>query len=268
MKTIERWRAAGAAAAGLALLLLPRAAAAQDGPGVLRTALDRYESRLEGVETVTIVRETEMPVGGPATSEDRLVRRTVDGRTTLVPADDSVASDAPVASVYARFDELAEHANLRGRSTVDGHDVYVVHLARLEKVDLGGSLSSGGGDGFTADSATAYVDSDRYLVRRAEMHGRMSMGGTQRPVSVDVSMRDFRDVDGFVYPYVTEARVRVEGIGPQMRAMMEKIQESSGDSVQQSLTQQLAAAVSGDGLRVVTRVQEVRVNAAGPGDRD
>lgn len=268
METIERWRTAAAAAAGLALLLLPRAAAGQDGPGVLRTALDRYESRLEGVETVTIVRETEMPMGGPAESEDRLVKRTVGGRAMLVPTDDSGASDVPITSVYAHFDELAEHAVLRGRSTVDGRDVYVVHLASLEEVDLGGSLSSGREEGFAADSATAYVDADRYVVRRAEMHGRMSMGGAQRPVSVDVSMRDYRDVDGFVYPYLTEARVRVEGVGEQMRAMMEKMQESAEDSAQQSMMQNLAAAVSGDGLRVVTRVQEVRVNAAGPPERD
>lgn len=269
METTQRWRTVAAVAGALALSLLPRPAAGQDGAEVLRTALDRYEDRLEGVRTVTIVQETEMPMGTRTTTEERLVKRTSAGRSTLVPENDSAAAgEVPLAAAYARFDEFAGHASLRGRSTVDGRDAYVVHLGDLQDVDLGPGSVSGGDGGFEADSATLYIGSDRYLLRRAEIHGRTSMSGRERPVSVRASLRDFREVEGFVYPYVTEAHVRVEGLGRQMRAMMKQMQQAVEDSAQRAMMRQAAAAMSDDGMRVVTRVQEVRVNEGAPPEGD
>lgn len=262
MERRKRWGAAAAAAGALAILL-PGTAVAQDGAEVLRTAMDRYESRLEGIETVTIVQETQMPMGAPTTSESRLVKRTVDGRPVLVPEGDSASNRLPMTQFYASLDEVTERATLRGRSTVDGAEAHVVHLSGLQDVDLGAESMSGDRErNFEADSATVYVGTGRYLVLRAEMHGRMSMAGSERSVSVRADFRDYRESDGFVYPYVTETRIQVEGLGAQMQAMMEKMQQAVRDSAQKAMMQRAAAAMSDDGMQLVTRVREVRVNEA------
>lgn len=175
------------------------------------------------------------------------------------------ANAVPMTRFYGSLDELTERATLRDRATVAGQEVYVVHLSGLQDVDLGTeSLASEGGRSFEADSATAYIGTDRYLVHRAEVHGRTAIAGSERLVSVRADLRDYRETGGFVYPYETETRVRVEGLGQQMRAMMQKMQEAVEDSAQKAMMQQAVAAMSGDGVRIVTRVKEVRVNDSAP----
>lgn len=266
METTGRWTAALAAVGALAALLLPRPIAAQEGGEVLRSALERYESRLEGVETVTITQVSETAVGGRDTSELRLVKRRVNGRALLVPRGDSVGSVATLSALYARLPELSEHAVLRGRATVDGHDAQVVHLAALGDVDLGfGSVSPGAADGgLRADSATLYVGTERRLVRRADAHGRLSFGGTGYPFTARARMSDFRDVEGFVYPYRSEVRISLGGVGRQMRMLLETMRQSARDSARRAMLDRVAAALDEEGIRVVSRVLEITVNGGEP----
>lgn len=264
----RRW---ATAATGAALLLLgPAAAGAQsDGAGVLRTALERYGARLEGVQSVTIVQRTRLPMGGSQRGETRLEKRTVDGRPFLLPAGQESDGGSAVTGMYANLPELADRAALRGRSTVDGHDVYVVDVTGLQDLELGqGALSSGQGGSFVADSATLYLDSERYLLRRADMHGRMSTGMGQQTVSVRAHFRDFRNRGGYVHPFRMEAAVRMEGMGEKMRAMMEKMQQAGGDSAQRAMMQEAMGAMMGGDMKVSTTVEEVRVTGPGGADRE
>lgn len=258
-----------AAVTGAALLVVgPAAARAQsDGAEVLRTALERYESRLEGVQSVTIVQRTRLPMGGARRVESRLEKRSVDGRSMLLPAEQGTGGGSAVAGIYANLPELLDRATLRGRSTVDGHDVYVVDVSGLQDMELGqGALSSGSGGSFVADSATLFLDSGRYLLRRADMHGRMSTGMGQQNVSVRARFHDFRDRGGYVHPFRMEAAVRMEGMGEQMRAMMEKMQQGGADSAQRAMMEKAVGAMMGGEMEVSTTVEEVRVSGQGSPD--
>lgn len=259
----RRWASATATAA-LVLLLPSSSVAQQDGGQVLRTALDRYEQRLEGVGGVTVVQRTRLPMGGDRRVEARLVKRQVDGRTLLVP--EGSAAGSAVAGIYANLPSLGERASLRGRSTVDGRDVYVVEVADLQEMEFGqGALSSGGGS-FVADSATLYLDSERYLLRRADMHGRMSTGMGDQGVSVRAHFRDYRSRGGYLHPFRVEATVRMEGMGRQMRAMMEKMEGTGGDSARQAKMEQAVGAVMGGEMTVSSTVEELQVTSPdGPG---
>lgn len=266
----RRW--ASAAVGAVLLLLGPAAAQAQsDGAGVLRTALERYQSRLEGVQGVTIVQRTRLPMGGAQRVETRLEKRMVDGRPLLLPEGETGGEGAEsgnaVTGIYANLPQLVDQAALRGRSTVDGQDVYVVDVTGLQEMDLGqGALSSGRGGSFVADSATLYLDSERYLLRRADMHGRMSTGMGQQTVSVRAHFRDFRNRGGYVHPFRMEAAVRIEGMGEKMGAMMEKMQEAGADSAQRAKLEQAAGAMMGGEMKVGATVEEVRVTGTGGTD--
>lgn len=250
-----------AVAGVLALLLLPATAAGQDSAGeVLRETLDRYGDRLQGVESVTVVQEAVTPMGTTETSTVRLVTVARDGRTFLVPEGESAPEDVGVTSIYASLEDLMDRSVLRGRSRVDGREVWVVAMPDLQGVDLGeGALSSGPGGTFRTDSATLYLDAARYVVRRADVHGQATMGGADRSVSLRAHFRDFRESDGLLHPYRTEAQVEIEGMGRQMRAMMQQMQQGA-DSAQRAMMEKAMAAMSGDGMTVTTTVKEMRVD--------
>lgn len=267
MTRLIRWTTAGAVAVGLLPCLAGTVTAQEDGGDVLRTAMERYEARLGGVDTVTIVQRTQLPMGGEQRVETRLVKELVDGRSLLVP--DGSGGGSAVAGIYGSLPELTERAVLRGQSTVDGHDVFVVDVTGLQDLDFGqGALSTGQGGSFEADSATLYLDSERYLLRRADMHGRMETGMGERAVSVRAQFRDFREIDGYVHPYRMRAAVRMEGMGEQMSAMMEKMRQGGADSAQKAMMEEAMSAMMGGEMTVTTTVQEVRVGGGGAPDGD
>lgn len=264
-----RWAAVFTAVSATTLLLPSPVAGQQDASEVLQTTLDRYEARLQGVEAVTVVQEVVTPMGTTETSTVRLATVTRDGRTLLVPEGENAPGDAGVASIYASIEQLVDRSVLRGRAEVDGREVWVVAMPDLRGVDLGeGTLSSGPGDAFRADSATMYLDAAEYVVRRADVHGEATMGGADRSVSLRAHFRDFRETDGFVHPHRTEARIQVEGMGEQMRAMMQQMQQGA-DSAQRAMMEKAMTAMSGDGMTVTTTVKELTVDRRDdPRDRD
>lgn len=252
------------AVAGTLALLLPAAAVGQQDAGeVLRESLDRYEERLEGVESVTVVQEVVTPMGTSGTSTLRLAAVTRDGRTFLVPEGESGPEDVGVASIYASLEDLMDRSVLRGRSRVDGREVWVVAMTDLQGLDLGeGALSTGPGGAFRTDSATLYLDAAQYVVRRADVHGEATMGGADRSVSLRAHFRDYRESDGLLHPYRTEAEVEIEGMGAQMQAMMKKMQkmQQGADSAQRAMMEKAMGAMMGDGMTVTTTVKELRVD--------
>lgn len=245
-----------------AALLLPAAAAAQgSGAEVLRTAMDRYEARLEGIDAVEIVQQTTLPMGGATSTETRLIRDTVGGRAVLVPAGGADGARSSVASIVAGLEKLTDRAELREPATVDGAATRVVAVDRLQELDFGqGSLSPGQGESFRADSAALYFDTDRYVLRRADVWGRMSAGGRRRSVTARVHFGDFRETRGYLHPYRTEARINVAGIGDQARSMMENLQQSGADSAQRAKLKEAVGALVGGEMTVTIRVRELRVN--------
>lgn len=265
-----RWWSA-AAAAGVLALSLPAAAVGQEsGQQVFRTAMDRYEARLEGIDSVTVVQEVTMPMGMTRRQEFRVEKTTRDGRPLLVPADeDAGAHMMPAASMLSTLDSAMAGSVLRGRSEVDGHEVYVIAVPDLPSIDFGqgrGPLPGAQARSFRADSATFYVDTEEYLLRRGEVHGQMVMGGGQRSVQVDVHLSDYRETQGYLHPYRSVIRIDIEGMARQMQAMMQKMQEGGADSAQRAMVEQAVAAMMGNGMTVTAVVKEIRVNGGGSPD--
>jgi len=259
-----RWSAAAAAVALTALLLPTPAAGQESAEEIFRTAIERNEARLEGVDSVTVVQEITMPMGMTRQQELRLEKTTRDGRTLLVPTGEDAGSQLmPAASMMASMDSAMAASVLRGRSEVDGHEVYVVAVPELPAIDLGqGALSGRSGQSFRGDSATFYVDGDQYVLRRARVHGRMTMGGTERAVQVGVHLSDYRETEGYLHPFRSEIQLDIEGMEKQMQALMQKMQQGGSDSAQRAMMEQAMAAMMGGGMTVVSTVKEVRVNGS------
>lgn len=267
-RPFARWSAAAAAAGALAMLLPSPAAGQQSGQEVFRAAMDRHEARLEGVDSVTVVQEVTTPLGTTQRQEFRVEKTTRNGRPLLVPRGDDAASHMmPATSMLSTMDSAMAGSVLRGRSEVDGHEVYVLAVPDLPAIDLGqGALSGTKARSFRADSATFYVDTEEYVLRRGEVYGQMSMGGARRSVQLEVHLRDYRETRGYLHPYRSEIRVDIEGMAKQMQAMMQKMQGGGADSAQRAMMEQAVSAMMGDGMTVTAVVKEIRVNGAGSSD--
>lgn len=257
-----RWSVAAAAVAVTALLLPTPAAGQESAEEIFRTAIERNEARLDGVDSVTVVQEITMPMGMTRQQELRLEKTTRDGRTLLAPRGEDAGSQLmPAASMMATMDSAMAASVLRGRSEVDGHEVYVVAVPELPAIDLGqGALSGGAAQSFRGDSATFYVDVDQYVLRRARVHGQMTMGGTERAVQVGVRLSDYRETEGYLHPFRSEIQLDIEGMEKQMQALMQKMQQGGSDSAQRAMMEQAMAAMMGEGMTVISTVTEVRVN--------
>lgn len=259
-----RWSTAAAAVVLAALVLTTPAAGQESAEEIFRTAIERNEARLEGVDSVTVVQEITMPMGMTRQQELRLEKTTRDGRTLLVPRGENAGSQLmPAASMMATMDSAMAASALRGRSKVDGHEVYVVAVPDLPAIDLGqGALSGRSAQSFRGDSATFYVDADQYVLRRARVHGRMTMGGTERAVQVGVHLSDYRETEGYLHPFRSEVQLDIEGMEKQMQALMQKMQQGGSDSARRAMMEQAMAAMMGGGMTVVSTVKEVRVNGS------
>lgn len=261
----DGWSTAAAVAMLMAPLLLAAPAAGQESAEeIFRTAIERQEARLEGVDSVTIVQELTLPMGMTRQQEVHLAKTTRDGRTLLAPAGEQAGSHMmPPASILATMDSAMAASVLRGRSEVDGNEVYVVAVPELPAVEFGqDALSGGGARSFEGDSATLYVDAEEYVLRRARVHGQMTMGGSDRAVELGVHLSDYRETDGYLHPFRSEIQVDIEGLEEQMQAMMEKMQQGGGDSARGAMMKQAMTAMMAGGMRVVSTVKEVRVNGS------
>lgn len=224
-----------------AVALAPASAAAQSGEELLQTAMERYESRAEGVDSYTVVQET---MG--ATTTLRFVKQTVDGHPVFLPeGSEDVASGM---SPWARFPELAERAAVKGKETVNGVETTVLGVSDLEGLGFGQAMEeSEAVSGFTPKEMTLYIDTDDYLLRRMKLTGTGQTESGTSDVTFVADLRDYREVEGFYHPFrmevsitglstgmseeemeearqkMEEYQARLEEMPEQQRAMMEKM---------------------------------------------
>lgn len=257
-----------------------RPLSAQSGGDVLRTALDRYEARMEGVESYTVVQEV---MGFE--SQTRFERREVEGRSTFVPRteDGSTAARGAPQAPYTEFIALADRATLEGTATVDGEESHVVTVTDFEGVDVWNPAGGGRAGDFIPERASFYIDTDDYLIRRMEMSGTASVpGGDEEEVSFVVDFRDYREVEGLIHPFVLQ--VTVAGLAGQispeqreelrssleeMRARMAEMSEEQRQMVEETMSGQLErmeTMLAQGTMGLTVEVTEIRVNEGPSGD--
>lgn len=224
-----------------ALALVPASAAAQSGEELLQTAMERYESRAEGIDSYTVVQET---MGSTHTL--RFVKQTVDGHPVFLPEGSEGA--AAEMNPWARFPELAQRAEVEGGETVNGVETTVLGISDLKGLGFGEAMEeSEAVSGFTPKEMTLYLDTDDYLLRRMKLTGTGQTGGGTSDVTFVADLLDYRQVEGFSHPFrmevsitglstgmspeemekarqqMEEYQARLEAMPEQQRAMMEKM---------------------------------------------
>lgn len=176
---------------------------------VVDAALDGYRARIEGVRDYTTIVET-----SDVRDTVRFEREMLNGLPVFVPVT-GPGSELPRRATqdpYALLTALSpENAVLAGRETVDGEPCHVIGITSFDDPALGrffGPLLSSGIA--TPEEMKLLLDVDEHLPRRMSFRGVMSLGAESLPMTYTVHFRDYREVEGLVHPFLTEATVAVE----------------------------------------------------------
>lgn len=217
----------------LALLLLlaglaPTTVVGQSAVEILQSVADRYEQRLEGIRNYTVVHEV---MGMTSTSYfERGPDGDFEGRIVDGPGAGSASSFAPNSP--GDFARMADGATYEGTETLDGRETHVIRLEDFtafdEYMESQGMYSE---SEMVPESMVIWIDTERLVPLRMEMHGTMTVNGRSGAVTSTIAMEDYREVEGMLYPFAT--RVQTAGMAElmditpeqmeQMRAQMEQM---------------------------------------------
>ncbi|MGH7571077.1 MAG: hypothetical protein ACREMK_04445 [Gemmatimonadota bacterium] len=256
------------------LLGIPWGASAQDAESILRTTIDRYEQRVQGIDDYTI---TYSILGREVTSH--MQKRMVDGHPVFVPADEDAASRTGM-NPYRAFPQLAARAELAGTETIDGVKAHALRVDDFQGIDLGVPPQVGGN--FTPRSLTLWIDTDEYLLRRMDLEGTVSSDGQERPLEMTALMQDYRTIEGMPHPFRTT--IQAEGVMPsgnvseeeaarareqlaeldRQMAQMPAEQREMMERMMGSQFEQLRKMIGSDGLQIELVVTDLQVNTGAP----
>jgi hypothetical protein len=181
-----------------ALLLAAAPAFAESAKEIVHTAMKKYEERLANVETVSIVQSV---MGMEITTE--MEKQVVDGRATLVPTGNDTPGSDP-GTFFAEMEEVAESAKVKGKEKVDGVECWVIEVSDMSAFD---QEPQAGGSEFEAERGMFWIDRKDYLMRQMTMEGQADNQGQKMPITMHMTMRDYRDHDGFLWPFATDMAV-------------------------------------------------------------
>lgn len=251
-------------------------AAAQSAGDVLNTAMERFEERMSGIDNYTVVQGI---MGMEVTNY--FEKRMVDGHTVFVLQDsEGESQDEDISTFYGAFMQVADKAEIEGTETVDGYRCHVIRVDDFSDITFDPAAEEGEEQDFEPKSGKFYLDTDEYLIRKMYIEGEYSDDGEVRPVTMDVALQDYREVDGMVHPFRTvmtisgmtadvsdeeleEARESLEELRKQMDEMPES-QRKMMESMMKGQLEQLEQMVNSGSMKIETEVKELRVNTGPP----
>lgn len=263
------------------LLLLALAAGplpAQTGEEILKQAVEAYETRVQDIEDYTVTQRVDV-MGRTVTNH--FVKRMRDGHPVFVQASRQDEGESPRGwgNPYQLFLEMAGRAELAGRDTVDGREVWTLSVTDFSGVDVARMTPRGARGEFRPERATFAIDVRNHVVRRLSVDGKMVADGQESPIHMTARFRDYRDRSGMLYPFRTE--VSVQGMDAVMspeererarrqlrllRARLDSMSASRREMIESRIgpkIEQLEKAVESGRLDVTIDVRELKVNQQG-----
>jgi len=268
------------------LAALPALANAQDAADLMRRAVAAQAERLAGVENVTIVQDM---MGMEMTTY--MEKRDAGGTPVLIPVSVSMGGMTnPIPQDMAQADwsnpfqeEWVERTRLVGTERLEGHTVRVFVIDDFSGLEVPG-LPGGAEEAqdFRPTSFRYSLDETELVVRKIEMAGEALLeDGSRSPVQITMFMEDYREVDGYLHPFVTRTitegvleatdidREELQAQLEEMRAQLANMPEAQRAMVEGMMNAQIERLQGrlGEegGMEMTITVKEIKVNAGPPG---
>jgi len=265
---------------------LPAGLQAQSAAEIMQRAVEAQAERLSGIENITLVQE----VMGMETSM-YMEKRDMGGTSVLYPVSvtmggmtQPVPQDMSQADWASPFQEAwVERARLVGEEELDGRQVQVLVIDDFSGLEMPSvpSSSQQGAD-LRPVSIRFWMDTDQYLTRKVftELEGT-DPEGNPTSVQMEMFLEDYRDVDGYVHPFVTrtvmqgmmeaadldrdEVRAQLEEMRAQLESMPQA-QRAMVEGMMGAQIERLEGMLEGEGgMEMTITVKEIKVNSGPSG---
>lgn len=189
--------------------------------------VEAWRENAAGVAAYTAVEDRG---GGERTQ--RYVKKVVDGIPKFVPEQSAGSADStPDLIAFLR------HARPAGGGEIEGVETRIFVVSDAEA--LRGALGEGAVTSIVPKRLEIHVGPDE-MPRRMTLHGELTVEGETRPVTTEVTMTDWRTVDGFARPFRWTRRV--EGMEALRRAALAEAMRSLEGQVEEMTPEQREAA--------------------------
>lgn len=256
----------------VALMLSAATAAAQSADEVIRAAYEHHEKRMAGIDNYTVVQQV-MGVEAVSYYEKQLV----DGRSVyrLVETSGMENSEEDIGEFYYGFSKIEGRARRLGNERVEDRETHV-----LEVTDFSGLDFFDQQDGFKPKQAKFYIDTEDYIIRRIWIDGEVERNGSMQAATADISLEDYRTVEGMLHPFLmrmkvsgataglseeelAEARKSLEEYRKQLAEMPES-QRKMVENMMGEQIEQLEQLVESGDIEMSITVTELKVNEGPP----
>jgi hypothetical protein len=271
-------------AMGTMALLPAQQVTAQSATQVLSEALDQNIQRLALVDNLRIQQQI---MGFETTTY--LVKELVDGVPALrvhsvelgglTGLDPLEAGGDFLMDPGQLFDEWGPHWMLEGQGSVDGQATWILALDNFVGIDWESTVP-GEEMAMTPERLVMELDGGRFVPLRINMEGSVEADGEVRPVEMSVRFSDYREVDGYLHPFLTtvETDLAAAGVTPEqreearqgleeMRRQLEQAPEAQRAMIERMLGGQLETLermLEGEAFELEIRVTDLQVNPGLP----
>ncbi|TVR62941.1 MAG: hypothetical protein EA422_10235 [Gemmatimonadales bacterium] len=271
----------------LGVVAVPGAVAAQAPSDILERALAAHEARLSGVDDLTIRQEV---LGFP--SVVFMEKEMVDGRPVLrsrsvdaagIPGgmDPGDVTGELWSDPAGLFGDALERWTLDGSGSVEGRATWQMSLTDFEGLTWDATLP-GDDTPFHPRSIRLELEQDRHIPLHMWLEGEVVDGGERRPVAVEARFSDYREVNGYLHPFLSVLEVDLAQAGlsadevaqaraglDELRRQLEVMPEAQRAMMEQMMGDQirmLEGALSGERIQIELKVLDLQVNAGPPGE--
>ena len=189
---------------------------AQSAADILDRMIQEYSNSISGIETMMVITKMEgfLETDEPDTTYYRKVQME-DGSYTMQEV--GSARETPSADYYnfkANYDAIVNNASYEGTESIDGRNAHVLLIEDISALynDAVAGVEQAD-ESAEAQRGRLYIDASDYVLLRMsfEMQFEEEFSG-----SIDMNMKDYRDVDGMKYPFLIE--MVYDGISDQFSA--------------------------------------------------
>jgi len=237
---------------------------------IFETVRAHYERSIEGVDDYVMVTNLFTTYYKKAYDNGRPYFMSRTETEVFGVQSTSSTSDADLFTPE-NYERLKNNATYAGRETIDGFDVHVLSIDKLE-----GLFDEGEGVDDTVEDLKVYIDADDWVLRQMVFSVETVTEDGVMKVEPMILFKDYRDVEGMMIPFETisfvtglsemltdEEREEAEQGLKEMEKELEQLPEGQRRMVERLMGDRLKRfreMLAEDRIEFTVRVEEVRVN--------
>lgn len=187
---------------------------AQSPADILDRMIQEHASSISGIETMMVVTKLEGIIESDIPDTTYYRKVIMDDGTPSLQAVSSI-HDTPNADYYnfkQNYDAIVENSVYEGTQRIDGRTAHVILIEDISSL-YGAVVGEADPGESEAQSGRLFIDNSNYVLLKMQFDMQFDQ---EYSGSIDINMKDYRNVDGVYYPFLME--MEIDGISEQFSA--------------------------------------------------